>query len=95
VAADLEKVLSALVPAGVKFIVIGGWAAGLHGSARSTLDVDVDLVFDERTVRMGLNFTLSTSLGSLDLLGEVAGGGTMRPCSNATWRSRASDTVSA
>jgi hypothetical protein len=40
-AADLEKVLSALVPAGVKFIVIGGWAAALHGSARSTIDVEV------------------------------------------------------
>lgn len=104
-AADLEKVLSALVPAGVKFVVIGGWAAALHGSTRSTIDVDVvydrsqaniqalvaalrphdaylrgappglPFSFDERTVRMGLNFTLSTSLGSLDLLGDVPGGG--------------------
>ena len=32
--------------------------------------------FDERTVRMGLNFTLVTTLGDLDLLGEVAGTGT-------------------
>ena len=32
--------------------------------------------FDERTVRNGLNFTLTTTLGDLDLLGEVAGGGT-------------------
>src|SRR5437867_8717643 len=32
--------------------------------------------FDERTVRMGLNFTLTTKLGDLDLLGEVVGGGT-------------------
>jgi predicted nucleotidyltransferase len=32
--------------------------------------------WDERTVQAGLNFTLTTSLGSLDLLGEVAGGGT-------------------
>jgi hypothetical protein len=32
-------------------------------------------VWDERTNRSGLNFTLSTSLGALDLLGEVAGGG--------------------
>lgn len=32
-------------------------------------------VWDERTVRSGLNFTLSTSLGAIDLLGEVAGGG--------------------
>lgn len=33
-------------------------------------------VWDERTVQSGLNFTLSTSLGALDLFGEVAGGGT-------------------
>ena len=32
-------------------------------------------VWDERTIRSGLNFTLSTSLGAIDLLGEVAGGG--------------------
>ena len=103
--ADLERVLTALVPAQVKFIVIGGWAAALHGSARSTMDVDLvysrarenmlalvaalrphgpylrgappglPFTLDERTVRMGLNFTLSTALGNLDLLGEVTGGG--------------------
>lgn len=32
--------------------------------------------FDERTIRGGLNFTLTTSIGDLDLFGEVAGGGT-------------------
>jgi hypothetical protein len=32
--------------------------------------------FDERTLRNGLNFTLLTSIGGLDLLGEVVGGGT-------------------
>jgi predicted nucleotidyltransferase len=31
--------------------------------------------WDEQTIRSGLNFTLTTSLGDLDLLGEVAGGG--------------------
>lgn len=31
--------------------------------------------WDEPTIRSGLNFTLSTSLGALDLLGNVAGGG--------------------
>ncbi len=30
---------------------------------------------DERTIRNGLNFTLTTTLGDLDLLGEVVGGG--------------------
>ena len=30
---------------------------------------------DERTIQAGLNFTPTTTLGDLDLLGEVAGGG--------------------
>jgi len=32
-------------------------------------------VWDERTVQNGLNFTLKTELGSLDLLGEITAGG--------------------
>jgi predicted nucleotidyltransferase len=31
--------------------------------------------WDEKTIRMGLNFTLTTTLGDIDLLGEVAGAG--------------------
>jgi predicted nucleotidyltransferase len=31
--------------------------------------------WDERTLASGLNFTLTTTLGDLDLLGEVTGGG--------------------
>ncbi|MBM3993698.1 MAG: hypothetical protein FJ303_06035 [Planctomycetes bacterium] len=31
--------------------------------------------WDERTIASGLNFTLTTSMGDLDLLGEVVGGG--------------------
>ena len=31
--------------------------------------------WSEDTIRMGLNFTLQTDLGDLDLLGEVTGGG--------------------
>lgn len=31
--------------------------------------------WDVETMRRGLNFTLTTSLGSLDLFGEIAGGG--------------------
>ncbi len=31
--------------------------------------------WDARTLQMGLNFTLETSLGDLDLLGEIVGGG--------------------
>ena len=32
--------------------------------------------WDERTVKFGTNFTLKTSLGLIDLLGEITGGGT-------------------
>jgi predicted nucleotidyltransferase len=31
--------------------------------------------WDERTILAGMNFTLTTTLGDLDLLGEVTGGG--------------------
>jgi predicted nucleotidyltransferase len=31
--------------------------------------------WDEQTIKNGLNFTLKTTLGDLDLLGEVTGGG--------------------
>jgi predicted nucleotidyltransferase len=31
--------------------------------------------WDERTMRMGINFTLRTNLGLIDLLGEITGGG--------------------
>jgi predicted nucleotidyltransferase len=100
-----ESILQALADSGVEFILVGGVAAGVHGSARSTLDVDVvyrrtpdnlarlvaalsphepylrgappglPFRFDVETVRRGLNFTLTTRLGDLDLLGEVTGGG--------------------
>jgi hypothetical protein len=95
-----------LVDGRVDFIVIGGLAATIHGSAQATFDIDVvysrkddnierltsvlspfnpylrgappGLPFrlDAETVRRGLNFTLITTLGELDLLGEVTGGGT-------------------
>ena len=37
---------------------------------------DLPFVLDEASLRMGLNFTLDTDFGPLDLLGEVAGLGT-------------------
>ena len=38
---DLERVVPALVHGGAEFIVIGGVAAIIHGSARATFDVDL------------------------------------------------------
>lgn len=102
---DFEKALATLTGAGVEFIVIGGVAGTLHGSAFITQDLDVvyarnrenvrrlavalqphqpylrgapeglPFKWDERTIRSGLNFTLTTAFGDLDLLGEVTGGG--------------------
>ncbi len=102
---DFTRLLETLVGSGVRFIVVGGVAATVHGSARLTQDLDVvyardednlgrlvdalsplqpylrgapkglPFVWDVRTLRAGLNFTLATSLGDLDLLGEIVGGG--------------------
>src|SRR5437016_2523849 len=103
--ASLEQVARLLQAQGVRFIVIGGWAAIIHGAARSTNDVDVVYArdaenvqrlvealqpwqpylrgappglpfrWDAPTIRAGLNFTLTTQYGDVDLLGEVSGGG--------------------
>jgi predicted nucleotidyltransferase len=102
---DVPSLLKLLAQQQVEFIVIGGVAAGAHGSARSTKDLDVvyrrtpenitrlvaclqphqpylrgappglPFRFDAETISRGLNFTLTTDLGALDLLGEVTGGG--------------------
>jgi predicted nucleotidyltransferase len=102
---DFEGLLRRLLQDGVQFVLVGGLAATVHGSARSTFDVDVvysrsrdnierlvralaplqpylrgappGLPFhlDAETVERGLNFTLETTLGDLDLLGEITGGG--------------------
>jgi hypothetical protein len=101
---DYPALLAALARAGVEFIVVGGVAATAHGSARTTLDLDVvyrrtaenirrvvasiaahhpylrgappglPFRWDESTVVRGLNFTLTTDLGAIDVLGEIAGG---------------------
>lgn len=102
---DLVGLLRMLSGGGVRYIIVGGVAAGLHGALRPTLDLDVvyardadnlarlaaalaphrpylrgapaglPFVLDEQTLARGLNFTLVTTLGDLDLLGEVTGGG--------------------
>jgi predicted nucleotidyltransferase len=103
--AQFDKLLPLLVNGGVEFILIGGVAGNVLGSARLTFDVDIvydrskanleriskvlrphspylrgappglPFKLDVPTLRNGLNFTLTTKLGDLDLLGEVVGGG--------------------
>ena len=103
---DYERLFQRLAETGAAFVIIGGVALILRGSA--TVTFDIDLCYDRRpdnlrriseallsftptlrgapeglpfrldpeTLRSGLNFTLSTSVGPVDLLGEVAGLGT-------------------
>ena len=105
---DLAQIIPPMVAAQIDFILIGGKAAILHGSARVTFDTDVvyerskvnlerivnflaphhpylrgappglPFTLDLPALRNGLNFTLTTALGDLDLLGEVVGGGGYR-----------------
>lgn len=100
---QFEALLTALHDSGVTFVIIGGVAATLHGSARLTSDLDVvyertpenyqriasaldsfepylrgappglPFRFDAETIKRGLNFTLRTVAGDIDLLGEVTG----------------------
>lgn len=102
---EAEPLLKILRQGEVEFILVGGFAATIHGSARLTQDLDIvyrrtsdniqrlaDVLkshspylrgapsglpfrWDEETIRRGLNFTLTTDLGDLDLLGEITGGG--------------------
>ena len=103
---DFEGLLRTLAAADVHFVLVGGLAATVHGSARATYDIDVvysrhpanierlvsaigplhpylrgappglPFCFDAATLAAGLNFTLTTDIGDLDLLGEIIGGGT-------------------
>ncbi|HEX8921713.1 MAG TPA: hypothetical protein VF766_09560 [Pyrinomonadaceae bacterium] len=90
---------------GVKFVIVGGIAASIHGSTQVTFDLDIcyardkdtlarlaaslapfnpqlrgapaglPFTWDAETLLRGLNFTLLTDLGDLDLLGEILGVG--------------------
>lgn len=102
---DFAALLGLLGKSEVEFIVVGGFAATLHGSGRLTQDLDIvysrsdsnlerivkaleesspylrgappglPFRWDYRTLKSGLNFTLTTTSGDLDLLGHIAGGG--------------------
>jgi hypothetical protein len=103
---DFEGLIRHLNVSGVRYVLVGGFAAAALGSPRLTVDLDVvyarddenlqrlasalaplapylrgappglPFVLDVATLKRGLNFTLTTALGDLDLLGEVPGGGT-------------------
>jgi hypothetical protein len=102
---DFDRLLQALIKHEVEFVIVGGYAATLHGSAQLTLDLDIcyersrenyrrlvkalspykphprdfpanlPFVFDDQTIASGTNFTFRTTLGDIDLLGEMSGVG--------------------
>lgn len=101
---EFQKVIILLEDHHIEYILIGGFAGAVHGSARLTSDIDIvyrrtkeniqkivsslkdhkpylrgappglPFIFDEKTIESGLNFTLTTDIGFLDLLAEVPGG---------------------
>jgi len=103
--ADFQRLVEALARNQVRFVIVGGVALVLQGSARTTVDLDIcyardaqnldalaaalapfhptlrgapaDLPFrvDAATLRSGLNFTLESEAGDIDLLGELMGVG--------------------
>lgn len=104
-ATDFRALLDSLVEHRVDFVIIGGVALVLHGSARITQDLDIcygrepenlarlaealrpfrptlrgvppglPFTLDVRALQSGLNFTLVSEPGDIDILGEVAGVG--------------------
>jgi predicted nucleotidyltransferase len=100
---DVEKILRTLSAKGVRYVLIGGLALTVHGSARPTFDLDLcysrepenlallaealkgfrprlrgvpdELPFrwDRRTLQAGMNFTLLTDAGHVDVLAHVPG----------------------
>lgn len=58
---NIERLVAALAP----------YAPYLRGAPPG-----LPFLWDARTVLRGLNFTLTTQLGNIDLLGEITGGGT-------------------
>lgn len=47
---------------------------------------DLPFLWDAETLSNGLNFTLTTALGDIDVLGEIAGGGSYRDLKEHTVR---------
>jgi predicted nucleotidyltransferase len=111
-----ERLITLLDQNHVRYVIIGGIAAEIHGAEQKTGDVDIcydrnadnieslisaikqlsprlrgqnlpkDLPFnfDSATIKNGLNFTLSTDAGDLDLLGFVEGLGDFQDAFHAS-----------
>ncbi len=47
----LTRVAAALDAAGVRYALVGGYAVALHGAVRGTVDVDIILAWNARTLR--------------------------------------------
>ena len=48
---NFERAILALCDAGVDFVIIGGWSAILHGSARLTNDIDICFSRERENIR--------------------------------------------
>jgi predicted nucleotidyltransferase len=87
------KTILALYEAGVEFVIIGGVAMGLQGSAHLTKDIDFCYERTPRNIERlaralepfhpilrgaPVDLPLSTDLGDLDFLGEVSGLGSYK-----------------
>ena len=100
---NFKEIITTLKNHNIRFVLIGGRAATIQGSAYPSYDVDIchlrdkenlenivkalktfnpylrgaekDLpfIFDTETLQKGLNFTFSTDIGDIDLIGEVSG----------------------
>jgi hypothetical protein len=111
---ELRQAIEALARHEVEFIIVGGVAMNLHGSAHATFDLDIcydrgrtnlkrivaalapyrprlrglpkslPSIWDEQALRSGTNFTLTTDIGDIDLLDEVAGVGSYSDAATAS-----------
>ena len=60
----LSQVCGSLVEAGVRYAVVGGYAVALHGAVRGTVDVDVALLWNLKSLRL--------AAGALEKIGLVS-----------------------
>lgn len=83
-----RRLLEVLADSGIDFIIVGGFAAVLHGSSQVTQDIDLCLSFSPKQIEKLRSFLehpeyltnvknlyLETDLGVLDLLSLVGGVG--------------------